>query len=54
MTAILARRDDTADALADWHRTPRWRLLRRRALWRRVEALTDDLMRLVARQATQP
>ena len=46
--AAWARRDDTADAYAIWLRTPRWRWLRRRSLWRVVEILTGELDRLMA------
>ena len=46
--AAWARRDDTADAYAVWLRTPRWRWLRRRSLWRVVEVFTADLDRLMS------
>ena len=44
--AASARRDDTADAYAQWLLTPRWRWLRRRALWRVVEIFTAEMERL--------
>jgi hypothetical protein len=47
--AIEIRREDMANAVAEWMRVSRWRLLRRRALWWDVEVLAAEFDRLVLR-----